>query len=201
VAISLSNGKTYVPGVKQQITVTVADPAQRRWAFELTARLNSNLSTGQAGTLTNADANAQIIGDNGRRAPCTTAAIVQFATHTLAGTRAGTANSITFLVDWTPPATNVGNITLYAAGNAADGTNTEGGDHIYTTSLELTPAVLSTAPAITSGGVVNAASYQPAVSASSYVTIIGTNLSTTTRSWTGAELAAARCPRRSTASA
>jgi uncharacterized protein (TIGR03437 family) len=194
VTIKLPNGNTYVPGVKQRITVTVADPAQRRWGFELTARLNSNLTSGQAGTLEAPDSNEQIICDNGRRAPCTSTTVVQFATHTLAGTRAGTATGVDFLVDWTPPDTNVGNITLYAAGNAANGTNTDTGDHIYTTSIELSPAAATTAPSISSGGVVNAASYQPAISASSYVTIVGSNLSTSTRSWTSAELAGGTLP-------
>ena len=41
VSVSFPNGMTYVPGVQQQLTVTVSDPApaQGAWGFELTARL------------------------------------------------------------------------------------------------------------------------------------------------------------------
>src|SRR6476619_2329956 len=41
VKIVLPGGAFYIPGVKQRVTVQVADPDQRRWGFELTARLNS----------------------------------------------------------------------------------------------------------------------------------------------------------------
>src|ERR1700726_1770957 len=49
VGIGLASGPFYVPGVKQRVTVTVADPAQQRWGFEMTARLNSNPQTSHAG--------------------------------------------------------------------------------------------------------------------------------------------------------
>src|SRR5690349_12905862 len=44
VKILLPGDATYTPGVKQHITVQVSDPAQRRWGFELTARVASNAS-------------------------------------------------------------------------------------------------------------------------------------------------------------
>src|SRR5437667_2885306 len=47
VNIVLQSGAVYIPGVKQRIAVRVADPNQRRWGFELTARLNSDLEKGQ----------------------------------------------------------------------------------------------------------------------------------------------------------
>ncbi len=99
-----------------------------------------------------------------------------------------------FLVDWTPPATDAGPITLYAAGNAANGTNTDTGDRIYTTSGEISPAATTTAPAITSGGVVNGASYATTIAGSSWITIVGTNLSASTRSWTAEELDGGNLP-------
>lgn len=193
-SIKIATNLSYTPGVKQRITVTVADTGQRRWGFELTARLNSNLSGGQAGTLAAVDSNVRITCETGRAAPCTSTSVIQYATHTQAGTRAGTTGSVDFLVDWTPPATDVGKITLYAAGNAANANNADTGDRIYTTSVELSPAVTTTAPAITSGGVVNGASYAATIASSSWVTIVGANLSTTTRSWTAEELAGGNLP-------
>src|SRR5215510_7212703 len=43
VKVLLQSGAVYIPGVKQRVTVQIADPVQRRWGFELTARLNSDL--------------------------------------------------------------------------------------------------------------------------------------------------------------
>jgi len=91
VAIRLPAGEIYTPGVKQRLLIELADATQRRWGFQLTARLESSLAEGQAGSLAAVDSNAQVICDNGRRGPCTSASVVQFATHTLAGTRNGTS--------------------------------------------------------------------------------------------------------------
>src|ERR1035438_2714897 len=40
VSVAFPGGLTYLPGVKQHLTVTVADPAasQQAWGFQLTAR-------------------------------------------------------------------------------------------------------------------------------------------------------------------
>jgi uncharacterized protein (TIGR03437 family) len=195
VKITLPGGNTYTPGVKQRITVTVSDPAQRRWGFELTARLVSNLAGGQAGDLSSTDNLTQVICENGRLKPCAASSPVQFATHTLAGTRLGTAGGASFEVDWTPPDSNVGNIRLYAAGNAANGNTQETGDRIYTTNVELTPAVVTPPPVISSeGGVRSAASSEAAVASGTWITITGTDLATTTRTWTPDELASGSLP-------
>jgi hypothetical protein len=53
IEILLSSGN-YVPGTKQRVVVRVSDAAQRRWGFELSARLNSNLSN-PAGELSPVD--------------------------------------------------------------------------------------------------------------------------------------------------
>src|SRR5436190_1062301 len=55
-----AGGTTYTPGVKQRITVTVNDPTQRRWGFQLTARLGSNTRT-RAGVLAPIDGNTQVL--------------------------------------------------------------------------------------------------------------------------------------------
>src|SRR4051794_6564290 len=41
VKIVLPDGNSYSPGVKQRVQVQVSDPAQRRWGFELSARVGS----------------------------------------------------------------------------------------------------------------------------------------------------------------
>jgi uncharacterized protein (TIGR03437 family) len=175
--------------------VEVSDSAQRRWGFEFTARLASDLRNGQAGDLTPTDGNTRVICDNGRPKPCASTGTVQFITHTQSGTRNGTAGPVTFEFDWTPPDSDVGKVILYAAGNAANGNNLNTGDHIYTTSLELTPAVVTPKPSISSErGVLNAASRQAVIAQNSWITIAGTNLSTITRTWTTDEIASGKLP-------
>jgi uncharacterized protein (TIGR03118 family) len=149
VTIVLANGPTYSPGVKQHVMVKVADAAQQRWGFQLTARLDSSPSSGQAGNLTPSDSNTQIRCDSGNLGTCQTGE-VQFIEHTITGTRLGTPQGATFEFDWTPPSAGAGSVTLYAAGNAANGNSADTGDHIYTTSIQLTVAaptpVLTVAP-------------------------------------------------------
>lgn len=185
VKILLQSGPVYIPGVKQRVMVQVADPVQQRWGFELTARLNSDLEKGQAGDLAPVDNFTQVICEDAGPKPCSTG--VQFIQHTSAGTRLGTKGGATFQFDWTPPATNVGPITLYVAGNAANGDGNLTGDLIYTSNVQLSPAVPA-APTVTAGGIVSAAtSVAGPVAANSWVTIFGSNLSVTTRSWSDSD--------------
>ncbi len=150
-----AGGSTYTPGVTQQITVNVIDNAQRRWGFQLTARL-ANDPTTQAGTFEapaaitlppNTTSMLQIVCATEANLanilypglPCGSGAPLEYVEHTLPGvkiTAKGTGYSWTF--NWDPPATDVGPITLYAAGNAANGDLDITGDHIYTTSVTLT---------------------------------------------------------------
>ena len=148
VKILLPNGNSYSPGVKQHIMVQVSDPQQRRWGFQMSARLKSNQVTGQAGDFSATDGSTQVICDNSGPKPCPADALVQFIEHTAAGTRPGVSGGVTFEFDWTPPAQDAGNIVFYVAANAANGDGNLTGDHIYTASLELTPSSPST-PSVT----------------------------------------------------
>jgi uncharacterized protein (TIGR03437 family) len=182
VKILLQSGEVYIPGVKQRITVQVADPNQQRWGFELSARLKSDPENGQAGDFNPVDQMTQVICEDNAPKPC--ASGVTFITHTTVGTRNGTRNGATFQFDWMPPATNAGPVTFYVAGNAANGNGANTGDLIYTSSVELAPAI-PTAPSITAGKVVSSAtSLEGPVSPNSWVTVYGSNLGVTTRAWT-----------------
>src|SRR5262245_1427119 len=181
VKIVLQSGQFYVPGVKQRVAVQIADSAQQRWGFELTARLNRDLENGQAGDFTPIDNMTQIICEDSAPRPC--ASGPSFIQHTSAGTRNGTTGGATFQFDWMPPATNVGPVTFFVAGNAANGNGSSSGDQIYTSSVQLTPATPA-APAVTAGNIVSAAtSVAGALAPNSWVTIYGSNLSATTRAW------------------
>jgi uncharacterized protein (TIGR03437 family) len=193
VTVNFPGGLTYTPGVPQHLVVTITDPVQRRWGFQLTARKANNRKA-QAGSFapsaegytqlacTQTTFQTQVFGSS-----CPSAMPLQYIEHTLLGTRPGVRGPVSFQFDWTPPATDVGSILIYAAANAANGDNTVMGDHIYYQQY-----TLSTIPApppnplIT--GVVNAASSDPTIAAGSWVTIAGSNLANSSRSLRAEEI-------------
>src|SRR5207253_5615629 len=77
-----------------------------------------------------------------------------------------------------------GSVVVYAAANAGNGDNSVMGDHIYYQRYTLSAAQL--APSIT--GVVNAASSDPDIAADAWVTITGSNLANSSRSWRADEI-------------
>lgn len=196
VTVAFPGEMTYTPGAGQRLTVTVADPDQQRWGFQLTARREADPAA-QAGTFTPADGNSQVKCSTpaapGSQVACE-ASTLQYIEHTSAGTRNGQAGSATFTFDWTPPATDVGAIVIYVAGNAANGNNNPTGDHIYTRTYTLTPASGGPKPTIAEGQVTNGATFLPGISQGSWVTIKGTNFGTSTRTWRADEIVEGKLP-------
>src|SRR5438552_9102190 len=138
VAVNFENGLSYTPGAQYQtFTIVITDSAARVYGFQMTARLESNLANGQAGDFVVPPEPQQIvICDNSSfktSKGCPATAPVQFIEH------GAPFNTNTIKVKWTPPSTNVGNVHIYVAANAANGNTTETGDHIYTASYVLTP--------------------------------------------------------------
>ena len=62
VTVSFPNGQTYTPGVKQHLSVTIADTnaSLKGWGFQLTAR-SGNPATTMAGTFNSSDANTLVV--------------------------------------------------------------------------------------------------------------------------------------------
>jgi hypothetical protein len=108
----------YVPGQTYQIQVqhVNADMTLARWGFEMTALTGINM----AGAFSTVDSNTQTITDSGR----------QYIEHTLAGSFGGQTGGATWTMNWTAPATNVGPIAFYAAGNQANNNGGPSGDRI-----------------------------------------------------------------------
>ena len=118
----------YLPNQTIPVTVTTADPNAVIYGFQMVAidRLGRN-----SGTISVRPANPQPIqvisgsvNGNERR-------YVEHTQHGVVPTQAG-LKSWTF--DWTAPATRIGMIRFYAAGNGANSDGSSGGDEIYTTS-------------------------------------------------------------------
>lgn len=117
--------ETYMPNEVYEIVVELAHANQSLWGFEITAL---DADSAGAGTFKIVDeANTQL---------STAANDKQYVKHTLAGTA-----QAKWTIQWTAPDTDIGPITFYAAGNAADGKNGAVGDYIHTTSEKSTPPI------------------------------------------------------------
>jgi uncharacterized protein (TIGR03437 family) len=196
-----AGGSSYTPGVTQQISVTVNDPKQRRWGFQLTARSATD-PTAEAGTFTPLDVLTQVVCSTVADLATTTApgpacgssAPLEYIEHTLAGAKITSVGAgYTWTFSWTPPAIATGNIILYAAGNAANADLDFTGDHIYTTSLTLSSSGGGgSGPTI--AAVVNAASFKPGIAANTFVSIEGSGLSPTSRGWAPSDFKGTQLP-------
>ncbi|MDE0318082.1 MAG: dockerin type I domain-containing protein [Candidatus Poribacteria bacterium] len=118
-SLMLTVPENYLPGEVYDIVVNLSRSGQSRWGFEMTA-LNSNGA--RAGTFATADANTQLEEIKSK----------QYIQHTSTGTAQGKRNANSWTFKWTAPSNNVGPITFYAAGNAANGDFGTAGDYIYT---------------------------------------------------------------------
>src|ERR1035437_2550187 len=190
VKVTFPGASTYAPGVKQHLVVTISDPTAKNWGFQLTARPSNDPKTQSASFASTAmftavvcgapslDNNEGVFLDFGQNQNCSAAKPLAYVEHTQNGSGRLQSGSQTYEFDWTPPATSAGDITIYVAGNAANGNGqADAGDHIYTATYTLTPAGAEPAPSLSAGGVVSAASFQPGIVPGSYVTIFGSNLS------------------------
>src|SRR6266852_408905 len=81
-----AEGSSYIPGVTQQISVTISDPQQRRWGFQLTARHASD-SKVRAGILAPLDSTTFTVcaASNLVEVQCTSAPTLQYIEHTSDG--------------------------------------------------------------------------------------------------------------------
>ncbi|MDP2361535.1 MAG: choice-of-anchor V domain-containing protein [bacterium] len=117
--LTISGPDEYEPGQTYPITVTLAHAGQSRWGFQMTPLdLGALLVTDFVNT------QGSSTGGN------------SYVKHTTTGTQAGTADGpVSWTCDWIAPATDVGPVTFYAAGNAANGNFSNSGDYIYTASF------------------------------------------------------------------
>ncbi len=115
----------YSDGVTYTVTVTLEDPGQQQWGYELTAVTEGGEG---AGSFTITDLINTQLSDNA--APGR-----DYVKQTLTGTYDGIADGpVSWNVDWTAPSIDAGIVTFYASGNAADGNGNSSGDYVYTAS-------------------------------------------------------------------
>lgn len=202
VTAAFSSGSIYTPGGDPiTITVNVTDPVNTYFGFQMTARLDSDLVGGQAGDFT-AGAHQFVQCDDGSlklTKGCPAQFPVQFIQHTFPKNTQAQTTPYTFT--WTPPATNVGPVHFYVAGNAVDNNNdqADGGDHVYTNSYVLTPYVPftctnTTKPVITSAQFASGFGGGTNFTPGTWLEIKGTNLASTTRQWQGYDFTGVNAP-------
>lgn len=116
-------GNQYLPGQNYTVTVSVINSLFAKFGFgcEILNSANAN-----AGTMANAQTGVSFA-NSGTKTN---------AIHNIPKTGTGSAN---FTFEWTAPAAGVGAVTIYAAGNAVNGSGTTG-DTPSSTSLSLTAA-------------------------------------------------------------
>ncbi|MEO6902290.1 MAG: choice-of-anchor V domain-containing protein [Bacteroidia bacterium] len=122
-------GWKYAPGKTYAINVTVAQSKINLFGFELEAINDSGRDAGIL-EVTNA---AQTYIDSSNMSGTMRTSI----THTLNGGKSSGSHTFTF--NWTAPTKDVGPITFYSAGNAANGNNLDTGDFIYTKTQVVMP--------------------------------------------------------------
>lgn len=111
------------------LTVKVSDPGQLRWGFQITALDAQNRPAGAVSPINrNLTRTASGTGTLEGRT---------YVEHTSEGTQVGTRDSASWQVKWTAPSSDVGPVTFYAAGNAANNNNASSGDNIYTIALTM----------------------------------------------------------------
>lgn len=112
----------YSPGQQYSLSITVQQNNRHRFGFQMTA-IDQNGN--RAGTLASVTSDSQInpetgVGDR------------QYIEHTEIGTTATGANSRTWVIRWTAPSTDMGTVSFWFAGNAANDSGDNQGDYIYT---------------------------------------------------------------------
>jgi hypothetical protein len=130
---------SYDPGMTYEVTVqhSTTDNSRRRWGFQLTALTPNNT---KAGNIANNSGFTSILnndGPDGNR---------QYIEHNLQGTFPEQGSSANWTFNWTAPASDVGAITFYAAGNQANNDSSNSGDQIYRITLTVNPPVVSSGP-------------------------------------------------------
>lgn len=125
--VSIIAPASYTPGQTYtiQIQQTTTDMGAAIWGFETIALAGTTM----AGSFTNTTAATRI----------RVASTKSYVTQTAAGESPGTTGGKTWSFNWTAPATNVGNVTFYAAGLQGDNDGSDSGDQTYLTSKVVTP--------------------------------------------------------------
>ena len=192
ITVTFPAGDTYTPGVQQTLTIKVTDPKFTFAGFQMTARLASNPANGQAGDFQASSGQLVLCDDGSSKGSkgCAANVSVQFIEHSRPSTTG------VWDVLWTPPSTAVGDVMIYVAGNTNTQMAVPDGSHIYTAKYTLKPAAAGKKPSVSQAGIVSASAFNPKAGTASgtWLEIFGSDISTTTRGWGGADFSGSQAP-------
>jgi len=117
-----SNG--FIPNHTYNLTLTLADSGQSRWAFEITAEYFNGFDWVQAGFFTITQPMNTQLSVGGGSYP-------DFVKNTYTGTFTGTPGPTSWQFNWVAPEAAVASISFYFAGNACNASSGSGGDYVY----------------------------------------------------------------------
>ena len=171
------NVSDYTPGVQQGISLTMSSAPGLRFAFQLTARLQSDL-TKAAGTFTKTS-NSQPYCADGSTFSCN--GDIQYVTNTASAIYPTTGGGITWGLTWTPPGRDLGPVVFYAAAVAANNDGTPLNDRVYLISGQsrrAAPCNLPGTPQFNTGNraVLDSAAFRPTIASKGLIVILGSNL-------------------------
>ncbi len=125
----LEHPARYELGQTVMITVRLEQAGQRRWGFQLTALTAGTQEPAGEFVITDPVHTQIVVGQNG----------IRYVEHTPRGTFAGRPDEARWTVGWRAPEHDVGPVTFYATGNAANGDGTRLGDWIYAAESTIVP--------------------------------------------------------------
>lgn len=173
--LTITAPASYEPNQKYTIKVALSRTGLIRFGFEITALDETGKPAGTF-TITDSTRTQLIDGD-----PFSEFKDRKYVEQTAAGSAipaGGSAGATEWAFDWTAPATRIGKITFYAAGNAANNSNSAIGDFIYTKTATVRPSVVTVSGASFDNTTSNASN-------SSIVSGFGVDLATATATATG----------------
>lgn len=111
------------PGESYRIRIELRRPSMKRAGFQLSARYAAGERAGEgAGRLFPADGRSRVADSAG----------IDYASHTPEGTAVAVADSAAWEVGWRAPDDALARVVFHVAANAANGDDSEFGDHILT---------------------------------------------------------------------
>ncbi len=149
----------YVINERYDVTVTLRQTGQKAFGFELTVLDDQGRTAGEFDVLepSRTEVVSGFVGRNQRK----------YLAHILGGTIPNGTGQSNWVVRWKAPAQNVGRVTFYVAGNAANGDGSNNGDFIYT----LSRAVPFYVAPLQTVATVSAASFQQGASSEAIVAL------------------------------
>ncbi len=123
----------YETGVAYPLTITLTDPGQSRWGFELTVIRQSGNHYDQAGEIIVTDPTHTDLGVGTGSAP-------DYLYQTSAGSYNGTPGPTAWSFEWIAPDTSTGTVSFYFSGAACDGGSGANGDYCYTNLASVDPS-------------------------------------------------------------